>query len=150
MTETDWLNDEEMRLWRGFVTASAGVLQQIDAALKADADLDFDDYEVLVYLSEAEARRLRMNTLSEELLHSRSRLSQRIDRLVTRGLVRREKCTEDGRGTFAVLTDEGFATIEAASHDHVRAVWEYMLDLVEPEELDVAIAIFDRIAAGPH
>lgn len=146
MTETRWLNHKEMELWRGFVTASSGVIQRIDAALKADADLDLDDYEVLVYLSEAEDRRVRMSELSSRLLHSRSRLSQRIDRLVARGWVRREKCPEDGRGMFAVLTDDGFATIEAASHDHVRAVREYLLDLVQPKDLDVAIRIYDSLS----
>lgn len=146
MTETRWLNDREMELWRGFVNASSGVIQRIDAALKADADLDLDDYEVLVHLSEAEDHRVRMSELSSRLLHSRSRLSQRIDRLVARGWVRREKCPEDGRGMFAVLTDDGFATIDAASHDHVRAVREYLLDLVEPKDLDVAVRIYDRLS----
>lgn len=145
-TDTRWLSDAEMRFWRGFINASSGVMQQIDAAMKADANLDFDDYEVLVHLSETEDRRIRMNVLSERLLHSRSRLSQRVDRLVARGLVRREKCPDDGRGMFAVLTEDGFATIEAASHDHVRAVREYLVDLVEPDELDVAIRIYDRLA----
>ncbi|MDH3752657.1 MAG: MarR family transcriptional regulator [Acidimicrobiia bacterium] len=148
MTKTRWLNDAEMRFWRAFVEVSSGVVQRVEADLKADANLDFDDYEVLVHLSEADDRRLRMSVLSERLLNSRSRLTQRIDRMVDRGLVRREKCAEDGRGTFAVLTDEGFATIESAAPDHVRSVREHLIDLVDPGELDMAVDVYERVTKG--
>ena len=95
MTAPRWLNDEEMAFWRGFIDVTTAVLTDIETALKADADIAFDDYEVLVHLSEADQRRIRMNELSELLLNSRSRLSQRVDRLAARGLVAREKCPGD-------------------------------------------------------
>src|SRR6266404_3708830 len=43
---------------------------------------------------------------------SRSRLSHQISRMEKRGLVRRDDCEGDKRGTFAVLTAEGMAAIE--------------------------------------
>ena len=135
MTEVQWLNEDEMRLWRAFLEAGSRVLQQVEADMKTDADLTFDDYEVLVHLSETPGRRLRMAELSERLLHSRSRLTQRIDRMTKRGLIEREKCPDDGRGTFAVLTDVGFEVISSAAPRHVLSVRRTLIDIVSPGDI---------------
>jgi DNA-binding MarR family transcriptional regulator len=146
VTEVKWLDPDEMRLWRSFLEASSRVLQQVEADLKADAGLTFDDYEVLVHLSEAPDRRLRMSELSSRLLHSRSRLTQRIDRMAVRGLIYRERCPDDGRGTFAVLTDEGFATIEAAAPGHVTSVRGALLDSIARVDITTLTNAFEAIA----
>ncbi len=149
MTEdTRWLDELEMRAWRGFVEVSGRVVQALDASLKDRVGMTFDDYEVLVHLSEAEGRRLRMTELSQRLLHSQSRLTQRVDRLVKRGWVCREKCDEDRRGTFAVLTADGFAAIAGAAPVHVADVRQMLLDHIEPGELAQVADIFERIAAA--
>ena len=130
---TRWLNDDEMRLWRAFIQAGPSVIGRIDADLRADADLTMDDYEVLVHLSEIPDHRLRMSDLSERVLQSRARLSQRIDRMAARGLVAREKCDADGRGTFAALTPHGRATINSAAPDHVASVRRHLLDALDAD-----------------
>ena len=81
LAEPNWLDDDEMRLWRSYIEVSVRLVSALDARLKAAAGVSFDDYEVLVHLSEASDRRLRMAELSDRLIHSRSRLTQRIDRL---------------------------------------------------------------------
>jgi DNA-binding MarR family transcriptional regulator len=146
MSEPSWLNSEELEFWRAFIAATTTVMGNVEAELKADAGIGFDDYEVLVHLSEAEDRRLRMSDLSERLLHSRSRLSQRVDRMVQRGLVQREKCPEDGRGTFAVLTDEGFSVIEQAAPQHVAAVRSALIDRLSADQLRSGQKILDVLA----
>lgn len=144
--EPRWLDETEMRAWRGFIEVSGRVVQALDASLKESAEMTFDDYEVLVHLSESPERRLRMTELSERLLHSQSRLTQRVDRLVKRGWVCREKCDEDRRGTFAVLTADGFAAIEAAAPHHLADVRRLLLDHIRPDELASVADIFERIA----
>lgn len=146
--DTPWLDEAEMRAWRGFVEVGGRVLQGLDSSLKDSSGMTFDDYEVLVHLSESPERRLRMTELSERLLHSQSRLTQRIDRLVKRGWVCREKCDEDRRGTFAVLTADGFAAIEAAAPRHVADVRRLLLDHIRSDELATLAGIFERIAAA--
>lgn len=146
MNEPAWLNETEARLWRAFVRVSGGVIQELDAALKANADVSFDDYEVLVHLSEADQQRLRMSDISSRLLHSQSRVTQRVDRLTDRGLVQRERCTEDRRVTYAVLTEEGRSVIEMAAPDHVRQVRHHLVDLFEEEEVEVVLRVYDRLA----
>ncbi|MBT5206407.1 MAG: winged helix-turn-helix transcriptional regulator [Acidimicrobiaceae bacterium] len=86
-----------------------------------------------------------MSDLGDWLVHPRNRVSQRIDRMSNRGLVRREKCSDDGRCTFAVLVDNGFALIERAAPDHVLVVRESVIDLLSPEHLRSGIETFDRI-----
>ena len=122
MSGTEWLDPEEQRLWRSFVTVSSGVIAQLDTRLKAETGLAFDDYEVLVHLSEADGERIRMSELSDRLLHSRSRVSQRIDRMAARGLVERQRCEDDARGMWAVLSPDGRRAIEAAAPRHVSHV----------------------------
>ena len=89
-----------MRIWRSFLLTNGRVLRQLNEGLQGSSDLSLDDYEVLVHLSEHQDRRLRMTELSDRLVNSQSRLSQRVDRLVARGYVGREKCPDDRRGTF--------------------------------------------------
>jgi DNA-binding MarR family transcriptional regulator len=147
MDDVRWLDDDEMRVWRGFVEVGGRLFPLLSSELKADADMTFEDYEVLVHLSEHPDRRLRMSDLSDKLLHSQSRVTQRVDRLVDRGWVVREKCPEDRRGTYAVLTPDGMAAIEAAAPGHVRAVRELLVDLVDPSEMASLADVLERIAA---
>lgn len=148
--DTAWLDADEERLWRRFVEVSGRVIQTLDASLKAEADMSFDDYEVLVHLSEADQRRLRMAELSERLLYSRSRLTQRVDRLVRRGWVIRERCEDDGRGMYAVLTADGLAAIESAAPLHVADVRRALLDHIEPDEFDAVDRVLGRVADAGH
>lgn len=143
-----WLDEMEQRCWRGFIETCIGTVQLLDSNLKRDAGMSFDDYEVLVHLSEAGQRRLRMTDLSSRLLHSQSRVTQRIDRLVCRGWVTREKCQEDRRVTYAVLTDDGFAAIAGAAPAHVEHVRTHLIDHLSREELDILGCVFERL--GTH
>ncbi len=149
MPEPKWLDETEMRIWRGFLAATNAVLQPIDADLKATASLTLDDYEVLVHLSEDPERRLRMSELSERLLHSRSRLTQRIDRMERRGLVAREKCDDDARGTWAVLTDEGWSAITGTAPQHLAEVRRVLIDRIPQDQREQLAALLETLATPP-
>ena len=148
MAETRWLDAEEMIIWRRFIEASSRVAKLLEVSLKETAQMTFDDYEVLVHLSEAPDQRLRMTDLSLRLLHSQARVSQRIDRLVDRCWVARQKCPEDGRVTYAAITDEGLAAITAAAPHHVNEVRALLIDLIEPEDRPTVARVLDRIAVN--
>lgn len=145
--DTNWLTSEEMRLWRSFLAASLAVVQNIEADLKEDSGIPLDDYEVLVHLSESEQHRLRMSDLSACLNSSRSRLTQRIDRMVKRGLVAREQCPDDRRSTFAVITTLGLETIAKAAPDHLVSVRRHLVDHVSSEDVPSAADLFELLAA---
>jgi DNA-binding MarR family transcriptional regulator len=78
---------------------------------------------------------MRMTELADRTAQSRSRLSHQVNRMETRGLVTREGCEGDKRGTFAVITDHGLATIGNVAPSHVASVREHFIDQLKPAEL---------------
>ena len=137
MTETRWLSAEEQVAWRSFVDGVRALIDVLDRQLQADSNLPHSYFEILIPLSEAEGRTLRMSELAEAARSSRSRLSHAVARLEQRGWVRRLDCPTDRRGQLAQLTDEGFAIVEAAAPGHVETVRKYLIDRLTPEQLRV-------------
>ena len=142
---TRWLDPDEMRFWRGFIEVSGRALDAINADLRTDADLTHDDYEVLVRLSEAADRRMRMSELADQVIQSRSRLTQRIDRLVERGWVERQRCPDDRRGMLAALTDAGFGVLAEAAPAHLESVRRHLIDRLGPEQIRAGAAVFEAV-----
>jgi DNA-binding MarR family transcriptional regulator len=91
-------------------------------------------YEILVRLSEAPGRALRMGQLAENSQSSRSRLSHAVARLEESGWIRREAFAGDRRGALAVLTDAGYAALAAAAPGHVDSVRSHLFDQLSEEE----------------
>jgi DNA-binding MarR family transcriptional regulator len=125
---TRWLNDDEQRTWRAFLTASRLLLDTLDRELQRDAGMPHAYYEILVRLSEADDRSLRMSELANATLSSRSRLSHAVARLEQAGWVQRQECATDRRGQVAVLTDLGFRALVEAAPGHVEGVRAHLLD----------------------
>ena len=133
--EPRWLDAEEQKAWRAWLYSSLLLQDQLDRELTHETGISHAYYEILVQLSEAPGRALRMSQLAERSLSSRSRLSHAVARLEERGWVRRQVCEEDGRGQLAVLTDEGFAALEAAAPVHVESVRSHLFDQLSPEQV---------------
>lgn len=143
-----WLDDEEQRAWRAYLEATHRLFTCLDEHMKRDAALAQDDYEILVRLSEAPDDRLRMSELAATTVFSRSRLSHAVDRLEAGGLVQRETCESDRRGTFAVLTPRGRRTIESAAPGHVALVREHLFDRLTATEVRAMQRIFDKVRSS--
>ena len=146
MNTPRWLNEEERRTWLSFVYATQLFFEQVERDLQRDANLPFAYYEILVILSESPHRSMRMSALAEASLYSRSRLSHAIARLEAAGWVRRESCPSDRRGSFAVLTDEGYAVLQAAAPAHVESVRAHLFDQLSPAQLDALRDINETLA----
>jgi len=135
MTEPRWLSDEEQRTWRAFLAAVRLLTAELERELQRDADMPHTYYEVLVALSEAPDRTLRMSELANISRSSRSRLSHAVARLEDEGWVERRECPTDRRGALATLTDKGFAVLEAAAPGHVAAVRRHLFDRLSAEQV---------------
>ncbi|SCG17543.1 transcriptional regulator, MarR family [Micromonospora echinofusca] len=144
---TRWLDPDEQRTWRAYLTASRALMEALDRELQRDAGMPHAYYEILVRLSEAPQRRLRMSELAQVSGSSRSRLSHAVARLEAEGWVRREECPTDRRGQIAVLTDEGFATLAAAAPGHVEGVRRHLFDALPPTQVDQLRRISEALAA---
>ncbi|MBM0279214.1 MarR family winged helix-turn-helix transcriptional regulator [Micromonospora tarensis] len=143
---TRWLNPDEQRTWRAYLTASRALMDTLDRELQRDAGMPHAYYEILVRLSEAPGRQLRMSDLAEAAGSSRSRLSHAVARLESAGWVRREDCPTDRRGQIAVLTDDGFATLAAAAPGHVEGVRRHLFDALSPAQVDQLRRISETLA----
>src|SRR3954467_14237253 len=119
--EPRWLDAEEQKAWRAALFSWMLLQDRLDRELTHTTGISHSYYEILVALSEAPGRMMRMSELADRCLSSRSRLSHAVTRLEERGWVRRQVCPDDGRGLLAVLTDEGFAALEAAPRCTSRA-----------------------------
>jgi DNA-binding MarR family transcriptional regulator len=142
--ERRWLTDAEQQTWRATVNLSQLLMRQLDRDLNVHG-LTGHDYEILVALSEAPDRRLRMTELADATSQSRSRLSHQISRMEGRGLVRRDNCEGDKRGTFAVLTEPGLDTIRRVAPDHVDHVRRHFIDRLTPRQLAEVRDAFEPI-----
>ncbi|MFF4988148.1 MarR family winged helix-turn-helix transcriptional regulator [Streptosporangium saharense] len=149
---TRWLDDEEQRAWRAFMGASQLIHEELDRQLQRDSSMPHTYYVILVKLSEAKDRTLRMSDLATELNSSQSRLSHAVSRLEERGWVRRVPCAADRRVSWAELTDDGFSALTAAAPGHVEAVRRVLFDRIDPEQVKrlaeiCAAVLADRV---PH
>src|SRR5437763_10398164 len=123
-----WLDEGEQAAWRAFLAATHLLMDRLDRELQAAAGIPHGYYEILVRLSEAPGRAVRMSDLADRCQSSRSRLSHAIARLEEQGWVRREAVPSDRRGAVAVLTDAGFTALEAAAPIHVEGVRRHLFD----------------------
>ena len=151
MADTRWLDTDEQRTWRSYLAASRLFFDRIERQLQQGAGLPHAYYEILVRLSEAPGRTLRMSELASTSLSSRSRLSHAVARMEEAGWVRRRQCPTDKRGQNAELTEAGFARLEAAAPGHVEEVRTLLFDVLTPEQQhalrEISDAMAERLAA---
>jgi DNA-binding MarR family transcriptional regulator len=145
---TRWLSDDEQASWRAWIAASLLLPDRLSRDLQEQAGISLPDYEILVYLSEAPDRRLRMSELAARTLSSRSRLSHQVDRLTDAGLVDRQPCSDDRRGYFAVLTQKGWDFIVTAAPVHVESVREHLVDVLTPQEFEEFGRLCAKVTEG--
>ncbi len=143
--EVRWLSAEQQAQWRAFRDGNALLNDALARQLDADSGLSLGEYEVLVRLSEAPGRTLRMSELADGLAHSRSRLTHTIRRMEAAGLVERTACREDARGVNATMTEAGWERLVAAAPGHVNAVREHLVDVLTPGQLEALGAAMQAV-----
>src|SRR5215217_8532314 len=142
------LSAPELGAWRGMLRVHSALVKALDAELLAAHGLPLTSYEVLINLQAAPDRRRRMAELADGVLLSRSGMTRLVDRLERDGLLERDACTDDGRGTYAVLTDKGEACLHAARRTHLEGVRERFLEHFGAEELRVLATFWERVVPG--
>ena len=138
----------QLAAWRLLLEAHATTTELLERELVAERGLPLTRYDVLLNLAEAPGGRLRMQELSASVLLSKSGLSRLVDRMVDAGLVRRERCQDDRRGWFAVLTDQGRSALRRAAPVHLRGIHEHFASQLSPEEVEVLTAALSRVVAA--
>jgi DNA-binding MarR family transcriptional regulator len=148
MARRKWLDEREQHAWRAYVLMYQLLHESLDRQLQRDSGLAHSHYGILVALSEAPDRSMRMSDLAATQRFSQSRLTHAIARLEKDGYVERRKCTEDRRGQYARLTDKGMAALRAAAPGHVAEVRKLMFDRLTPDQVDALADICETLLPG--
>lgn len=135
----------EIVAWARLLRAHAAVTRAFNADLVARHGLTINDYEVLLLLSHAPGTRMRRVDLAGSVMLSASGITRLLDGLQRAGLVCKAECPNDGRVTYAVLTDEGRARLEQASDSHLASVRALFAERYTEEELATLAALLARL-----
>lgn len=141
-----WLDDEQQWAWRRFLEGTSRFFEALGDAHDEGLPVTLGEYHLLVQLSEAPGRTLRMSALAEFLALSRSRLTHTVDRMEKRGLVVRTPVPGDRRGVNCVMADAGYAALVDAAPGHVTAVRRLLVDALTDEEFMVLGRAMAKVA----
>ncbi|MEW1962737.1 MarR family transcriptional regulator [Microbacterium sp. NPDC077644] len=136
-THRELPTSDELAVWRAHLEAFDIARSRIEARLHHDSQLSTGDYKVLLALSEADGKTMRSSELAAEISWERSRLSGQLGRMEKRGLIRREPCVEDARGSHVILTDAGAAAFKASTIPHLRAIKEIFVDAFSADQIEL-------------
>lgn len=145
MGEIQWLNEKEERTWRALQFMQMRLAAQLGRDLALHSDLTYQDYVVLVALTDEPDKQKRLFELAEKLGWERSRLSHHVSRMEKRGLVSKEKCDSDHRGAFVVITDAGSEEITIAAPSHANAVRRLFIDQLTPTQIKLIGEVAEKI-----
>jgi DNA-binding MarR family transcriptional regulator len=125
------LDASEEAAWRALARFFVVAPRLLDEDLQRGAHISLSAYTILLHLSEAPDRALRMTELANRAYLSGSRTTRLVDELIIDGLVVKERNAADGRGFDVTLTGEGLAALQRAYPVHLRSVRARVLDHVD-------------------
>ncbi|MFB8385068.1 MarR family winged helix-turn-helix transcriptional regulator [Streptomyces rubiginosohelvolus] len=139
-----WLTPEEQAAWDGFIRMQEKLIGRLSHYVQADSSMSAADFLVLVKLTGAGGR-MRFMDLTKLVEWEKSRMSHQVGRMAKRGLVAKEECPDDGRGSFVVATPAGYEAVEGAAPLHVEHVRRLFIDALTQDELDALTRISSRV-----
>jgi DNA-binding MarR family transcriptional regulator len=142
---TNWLDDDEARAWRALQLMNLRLDGELAHRLTAASGLSYQEYMVLVALTDSSDSRLRVQDLAQMVGWEKSRMSHQVSRMASRGLVTKRKCRSDRRGSWVVVTQKGRKEIEAAAPDHVTDVRQLFIDQLSHHQLQTQAEIAETV-----
>ncbi|HWD74851.1 MAG TPA: MarR family transcriptional regulator [Solirubrobacteraceae bacterium] len=144
MTDTR-LEGAALDAWRSYLQSHASIVRVLDAELDAAHGMTTRDYQVLLYLSQAEGGHLPMSALAESTMLTRSGITRLVDGLVEAGWIERVACPNDARVSYAQLTDRGCEKLRAAGCTHVASIRRLFLENFSPGEIEQLASLLSRL-----
>ena len=140
-------SDKTATAWNNYQRMRVRLSGRLNRELSRETGLSEADYDILAHLSSAPDESVRALALRCGLEWEKSRLSHQIRRMEQRGLLVREECLEDNRGTVIRISNEGRKLAELGKRHHEEAVKRYVLDVLTPGQLDALGTIAETILA---
>ncbi len=138
-----------LEAWRSYLQSHASIVRALDAELHAEHAITARDYEVMLYLAQAEDRRLAMSVLAQRTMLTRSGITRLVDGLVASGLIERVACRDDARVSYARLTDAGHEKLRSAGATHVASVNRLFVERFDAAELRGLADLLSRLPGTP-
>src|SRR6516225_2803841 len=137
----------EVAAWRGLLVAHSRQVPAVEADLRAAGQVSLSWYDVLLELTAAPGRRLRMSELGQRAVLSRTRVSRVVDELVAAGLAERQPDENDGRSSFAILTARGKNALRRAWPVYRQAIGRHFGARLTAGQCRELAALLDQAAA---
>ena len=131
-----------MRAVTSIMRAHQILIAELDARLRPFG-ITFSRYEALVLLVHSRDGSLPLSKIGERLQVHATSVTNVIDRLEAAGLVRREPNPRDGRGTLAVITEEGRKVADKATVEFNNA--RFAMSALSQAELESLFRILRRL-----
>lgn len=147
MARTRWLDSDEMKAWRSYITTSVDLMKALEADVSPHG-ITMGDYQLLAMISEAPESRLRLCDLADQLRLTRGGLTRRMDGVLSQGLVRRVQDDRDRRVAFAELTAKGWTLLKKIAPIHLASVRRLMIDHLSRAEIKAIGSAFGKIEAN--
>ncbi len=145
MAGPKWLDPEEMKAWRLYITTSVDLMKALEDDVRPFG-LTMGDYQLLAMISEAPDRRLRMCDLADQLRLSRSGLTRRMDGVLSNAWVARVQDQGDRRVAYAELTTKGWNLLHKVAPIHLASVRRLMIDHLTRVEVKAIGSAFEKIS----
>src|SRR4051794_3748793 len=142
---TEKIDEFHLAAWRVFLNSHARVIELIEKELQKAEQVPLSSYDVLVALSEAPDRRLRLHELARRVVLSRSGLTRLVDRLENEELLYRERAGDDRRGAYAVLSEKGFEALRRAWPIYAQGIIRHFTTYLTDEETTILTTALTRI-----
>ena len=139
----------ERAAWGGLISIHGRLMQSVEEDLQATSGLTHPEFEVLLRLRFAPDGRMRIQDLAAESILTASGMSRVVSRLESRGLVARHRAEEDGRGSYAEITEAGASAFDDAAVQHTRFVREHFLSKYTKAELRQLGELWARLDKPP-
>ncbi len=148
MPPTQPLDVKEELLWRSLMRLAITVPRAMSDALEHSSGLNGTEYHVLMHLSEAPERQLRMSDLAERTALSAGRMTRVVDDMIAHGLVTKQRCPDDRRSMLATLTESGLAKVNRAYPHLLQSVRENVFDHITADEVEHVGSVLKRLTAA--
>jgi DNA-binding MarR family transcriptional regulator len=140
------LNADEELVWRSLMRLVFTLRPALDEDLQRSCGLSSTEYSVLMHVSEALDRQLRISDLADRTSLSPSRISRVIDQMARLGFVERCSRPGDARNTYVVLTRRGLVMLRKAWQHHLRSVRKRAFDHLTASETQTLGPLLQRLA----
>ena len=131
-------------LWDGVVTLHGRVENRLAKAIQRRHGIGLSEYRALCRLSRADNGELRMQELADLIGLNQSSVSRLVARLEAVGLTSRAMCSQDRRGVYTVITDEGRAVHAKAAPTYDETLTKALDSAADDPALSPLVATLRR------